>query len=244
MEKYLYEDLYNLEEKHWWHIAKRKVILNLTSSFLKTRRPKVLDIGCGTGKNVEVFGQIGTTYGIDNSPEAINFCQSRSLANIKLGTSEETGFSQNHFDLITLLDVLEHTDEDKTLAEVARILKNDGILTITVPAFSWLWSQWDVVLHHKRRYTKTTLTQALERNGFQVLKISYMYSFLVLPAVFIRFIKSIFYKKHYPSDFKISSPLINYILLFLVYLELKIMQKFSIPIGTSLVCIAQKYEED
>lgn len=243
MEKYLYQDLYNLEGGHWWHIAKRRIVFNLAKSFLKIKNPKIIDIGCGTGKNLEQLSKIGTAWGVDNSKAAINFCKRRGLKKLRIADGENTDFPTNFFDLATSLDVLEHTDDNQTLKEIHRILKKDGLVIITVPAFSWLWSKWDVVLHHQRRYTKKSLIKMLTQNKFKIVKISYMYSFLVIPALLIRPIKSLFYQDKYPSDFKLSSSPIDWLLDKIANIETFLILKTLIPIGTSLVVVAQKNEK-
>jgi hypothetical protein len=96
------------------------------------------------------------------------------------------------------------------------------------------------VLHHKRRYTKKSLEKALRKNGFKVQKISYMFSFLVLPAFLIRQIKSRLSSKEYASDFGLSSPFENKLLLGISALERKFLMKFGLPFGTSLICVAKK----
>lgn len=237
----MYEDLYKQEETHWWHIAKRELCVRLIEKFLNKKKVRILDIGCGAGKNVEIFSQFGKSFGIDSSPEAIKYCKKRGLKLVHLASSEQTNFSQNSFDLVTLLDVLEHTDERKTLTEIHRILKPRGYLLITVPAFQWLWSRWDEVLHHKRRYTSQDLKEKLENHGFKIKRISYVYSFLVIPVILIRTLKSHINKKEYSSDFEITSPLLNSWLLKLSRVERQLMFLFPIPFGTSVVCLAQKH---
>lgn len=240
MEKYLYQDLYQLEEKHWWHIAKRQAIDHLVKRYLKVTPAKILDIGCGTGQNINYLSKFGQVYGVDNSPQAIKYCKSRNLLNVRLANSDQTGYPKSTFDMITLLDVLEHLEEDQTLKEIYRILKPKGIFILTVPALTILWSQWDIVLHHRRRYTKTSLTEVLKKNNFKIKKIYYLYSFLFLPALVIRFTKSFFYKDFYPSDFRLSWPVINHLGLLLAKIEQLILKIYQPPIGTSIVCVAEK----
>lgn len=241
MNKYLYPDLYELEDKHWWHIAKRKTSLALVGKYLHVKNPKILDIGCGTGKNVEEFSKLGQTYGLDNSPEAIKFCkQKRGLSNISLGEAEKTGFDDGKFDLVSMLDVLEHTDDVKTLKEARRIIKDKGVLLITVPAYQWMWSNWDVALHHKRRYTKMQIVKLLEKNGFAVIKVSYLYSFLLLPVFIVRKIKNVIGGKAYSSDFKIGLPFVDKILGFVSDLERLIALGIGIPFGLSIIVLARK----
>lgn len=238
MEKYLYQDLYTLEDKHWWHISKRNSVKLLIKKYVKKSPSNSLDIGCGTGKNLEFLSSLGQASGIDSSEEALKFCRKRGFKNLKLGSSNKTGFSSASFDLVTLLDVLEHVEEKPTIREISRILKKNGFLIITVPAYSWLWSKWDEVLHHKRRYDKKRLQTLLEFNGFKIKKISYLYPHLILPVYLIRQIKR--KQSFYESDFKINSLIFNNLLLLISNLQNLILNFFSIPFGTSLICIAKK----
>lgn len=241
MKKYLYDDLYYLEEKHWWHVSKRRIVQSLIENYNRIKKPKILDVGCGTGKNIEGLLKYGEVWGLDNSLDAIKFCRRRGLKNLKLGHAEKTDLKSESFDIITILDVLEHTDDNKTLQEMQRILKRSGILIITVPAFTWLWSEWDKVLHHKRRYNLESLTATLNNNNFKIIKITYLYSFLVVPTLIVRRIKEkLFNEKHYPSDFLLSNPILNKILGFLANMEFKLAQKMFFPIGTTLLVICQK----
>lgn len=197
-------------------------------------------MGCGTGKNMEEQGIFGDVFGIDTSGDAIAYCKTRGLTEVKLGSTYKSGFGAKTFDLITLLDVLEHTDEHKTLAEASKILGPGGVILITVPAFGWLWSRWDEVLHHRRRYNKKMLEKVLARERFEIVKISYLYSFLILPALLIRFIKMLGTGKSYSSDFKLTLPIINKLMVLLCDFERILMMRFSIPFGTSLVVLAKK----
>lgn len=240
MEQYLYDDLYLLEETHWWHKIKRHLAIKWLKYYLEAENPKILDIGCGTGKNVEAYNSLGSAWGIDVSPYAVKYCKKRGLKNIKLGSSDKTGFNNNTFDAISMLDLLEHTDELATLQECYRILKPCGIIIINVPAFSWLWSRWDEVLFHKKRYTRHQLHTVLNRTGFRVLKSSYWFWYLVLPVYIIRKVKSILFPKFYPSDFRLSHPLINIVMYQIALIEAAVLQNFSLPVGTSLICVAQK----
>lgn len=241
MKSYLYQDLYDLEGKHWWHISKRRITQSLIRNCNKTKSPKILDVGCGTGKNAEQLQKYGQVWGLDNSLEAIKFCKKRGLKNLKLGNAEKTNFKSESFDIITLLDVLEHTDDEKTLTEMGRILKKDGIIIISVPALSWLWSEWDKILYHKRRYNLKSLAAVLGNNGFKIVKIFYLYSFLIIPVIIIRKIKEILLnKKNYSSDFLLTNLLLNKILSLISMMEFKLAQRVSIPVGTTIFAVAKK----
>lgn len=242
MEKYLYQDLYTLEESHWWHKAKRASITSIIkNNFLNTNKLQILDVGCGTGKNLEELLSFGKVYGIDSSSDAIRFCKKRILTNIYLRHSHQTKFKNNYFDIVLLLDVLEHVDENPTLKEIHRILKPNGILILTVPAYQWLWSQWDVVLHHKRRYQYHQLKHVLTRNKLNPNCIFFKYSFLVPIVLIVRIVKSRLHKTNsYTSDFQINSRFLNILLLNLAKFEAFIGQFIPIPFGTSIVAVCNK----
>ena len=81
MRKDLYIDLYEREESHWWHLSKRKLLFKLLNRYAK-KGVCILDVGCGTGKNLEELGNFGKAEGVDNSSEAINFCKKRGLRKV------------------------------------------------------------------------------------------------------------------------------------------------------------------
>lgn len=239
MQNYLYIDLYTLEENHWWHVSKRKIVRYLIEKYVQKKNPHILDVGCGTGKNIEELKRYGQVWGIDNSLDAIKFCKKRGLDNVKQGNAENIRLPANSFDIITLLDVLEHTDDNKALNEMKRVLKKGGFLIVTVPAFPWLWSKWDEILHHKKRYTAKSLKEIFKSYDFSVIYLSYCYSFLVLPALFIRIIKSFISRKNYSSDFKLSNFFFNIILGHLATSEFWLAQRLPLPIGTSIIAIVK-----
>ena len=240
MKKYLYEDLYRFEDTHWWHISKRKIVFNLIKEYRTNKDPKILDVGCGSGRNLKEFQRLGTVHGIDKSPLAINYCRKTGLNKLKVGLAEQTDFKANYFDIITLLDVLEHTDDGLVLKEMKRILKNNGLIIATVPAFKFLWSRWDEVLRHKRRYNPKSLRKLFSSNGFTIIKMTYLYSFLVIPAMIARKIKEKIYRKQYPSDFELTNTFFNAVLGNLSRIELFVSKFVPIPIGTTILIVARK----
>lgn len=247
METYLYEDLYVLEDKHWWHQAKRQLVSDAITKFTQpatTRRLKILDLGCGTGKNLEHFQQFGAVFGVDGAKEALQFCRQRGLTQVKLADLEKKlPFADNSFDVITLLDVLEHIKEPMVLQEVQRILKPNGLFIVTVPAFPWLWSAWDEVLHHKRRYTRSRLVDVISGAGFKPEYSSYVYGFLVPVALIVRWVKSRLpttNASHYSSDFKLNHPWLNAVMMFLASVDRWLLWQVPLPVGTSVFMAARK----
>lgn len=242
MRKDLYEDLYITEETHWWHKAKRRFVNQAIAIYAQKKKLTILDVGCGTGKNMEELRRFGDVWGVDVSDEAHAFCKKRGLTQVKKGEVERLPFERDIFDVVCILDVLEHVDDRATIKEIKRVLKNDGLIVITVPAFWWLWSKWDKILHHKRRYTKKQLEEILTAEGFVIKRNSYIHSFLVLPILMIRKIKQL-QKKSYSSDFQINNALINMALSFVSHLEQMWITRYDMPFGTSILCVAQNRKE-
>lgn len=240
MQQYLYQDLYQLEESHWWHKNKRELVFFFIKQNITDKKNRILDVGCGTGKNIEVFSKLGECWGIDTSPSAIAFCKKRGIKKTIKGNIEQIPFSSQSFNVITALDVLEHVDDSKSLKEIYRVLKKGGVIIATVPAFPKLWSKWDEVLHHKRRYTSKSLKRILQENKFKIIKISYFYLFLIIPIFLVRLVKNFFFKNYYPSDFKLSNNTINYLLRNISGFERFFIPFLSLPFGTSLIVVARK----
>lgn len=237
----LYKDLYTTEEGHWWHRAKRKIVFTLIKRYGFQNNQVILDVGCGAGKNIEELQPIGRVVGVDIAQEAVEFCKKRGLKHVVVGDVTRLPFTDEKIDVVTALDVVEHVDEFLALREIKRVLKPNGIVIITVPAYQWLWSQWDVVLHHRKRYTRQALEKVLHDAGFHIQKLSYMYAFLILPVYLVRLFKKLFGKKEtYESDFKLGSQLVNRILFAAALLEQRYIKRYYMPFGTSIICVAQK----
>lgn len=235
----LYQDMYETENTHWWHRAKISFVSMFISLYGKKTKQEILDVGCGTGKNMEELARFGEVSGVDISSEALLFCKKRNLQNVKKGEAEHLPYDAKSFDAVCVLDVLEHVDDVTAIKEIKRVLNDDGKIIITVPAFAWLWSKWDEALHHKRRYTKKQLSTLLANEGFVIQRNTYIHSFLVFPSLIIRKIKELS-PQPYSSDFQINNRLTNTLLLFISKLEQMWINRYDMPFGTSILCIAQK----
>lgn len=241
----LYQEMYHQEEYYWWHVGKRKLVLSLLHQYLKGKSElKLADMGCGTGKMLEELEKFGQAWGYDCSPKALSFCRQRGHKYLsKIDVSRTLPLKDNSFNAALVLDVLEHLkDDNAAVSEYYRVLTRGGILVVTVPAYQFLWSYWDKMLGHKRRYDKKNLVSKLEKKGFVVQKICYYNTFIFPMAFIFRFLKGIFQRNNQNpgSDF-ISLPFyLNNFLLFLSGIERFFIQKSSLPFGLSLICIAKK----
>ena len=190
-----FEFLFQMEQKHFWHIGRREIIFHvLTRSIPTLLESRMLEIGCGNGSVLGYLKQKGVDIeGGDIFLEALKFCQQRAgyggLYQIDILALP----FRNEFDVIGAFDILEHIDNDeKALLEINQALNPKGKLILTVPAYKFLWSYFDVQSHHERRYSKKELVTKLERNGFIIKKTSFFMFFLFPLLAAIRLIGNIF----------------------------------------------------
>lgn len=238
----LYPELYRVEDRHWWHQQKRRVIHQLIKRYCPVTG-KVLDVGCGSGKLLWELKTLGwQVEGID-APQAKIQSQRRQLkiktANLQ---TQLLPYPKNYFDLVVCLDTLEHMSDDRRLVrEMDRVAKTKGIIIISVPAYQWLFSYWDKMLGHFRRYNRKTLLRVVSKNFLRRRLISYYFSFLLLPAIFVRLVKIVTRQKQ-QSDFATDPlPVFSHSIVNLLgSLELLWLKRFIIPFGLSLVGVFQK----
>ncbi len=235
-----------LEEKHWWFIGRREIILKFTQkNFPEKKIIKILDIGCSGGPLLKLLLSKGYSqvFGIDISRRAIQLCKERGLKNVFLRDGAASKFSSEQFDLIIASDVLEHTKDDvKALTEWKRILKNGGGIICFTPALKVLWSDHDVKARHYRRYTKKSLEFVFEINNFKIIRSSYWNITLFFPIYFFRFLLKLpFLKKFSADQLKESNFVLNFLLTQLLRLENALSGiGFNYPLGVSTFVIAQK----
>lgn len=236
--------MFELEENYWWFVGKRRVVSSILKDFPTPKsRPRLLDVGCGTGANLKMLNQLGWAVGMDYIPAALQFCQSRGLRGLIQMNAESQGLKSDQLDIILALDLLEHLANDQmVLSEFHRICAPGGRVLITVPAHPSLWSEHDEALEHKRRYTKPELRKKVEKAGFRILLLSYYNAFLYLPIVLVRFLQSRFKPRQgHPETTYLEPPrLLNQTLAFIFGLEGRILKYTNLPCGLSLICVAQK----
>jgi len=228
-----FEKLKFVEETHFWFQVRRNYIFDNISKFMLPPA-KLLEVGCGTGNVSSFLSKKGyEVTGCEFYDEAIKISWP-GYAKVR-GDARNLKFENNSYDIVCLFDVIEHFDDDvQTLKEAIRVLKQGGILAITVPAREELWSDFDKQSCHRRRYTKEGLNHILMDLKATPLLIDYIFMSLYLPMKYLR------NKDATNNDpFKIN-PLLNSFLLRLLNLERIISKRISLPIGTSLIAIAQK----
>jgi SAM-dependent methyltransferase len=175
------------DERHWWYRGRRRVIHAALATCALPPGAQILDAGCGSGLMLDELARYGRTAGVDISDHAVATARSRGHANVRRGAIEQLPFPDSRFDLVTCLDVVEHTPDDRrTLGELRRVTRPGGLLLVTVPAYQALWSAHDVVNLHYRRYRAATLRHAAADAGWRLVRDTYFNSLLLPPASVVR----------------------------------------------------------
>ncbi|MGH9297027.1 MAG: class I SAM-dependent methyltransferase [Acidimicrobiales bacterium] len=183
MEKSAYEEMYEQEGIHWWFRGRRAVIWALLGRLELPAQIRLLDAGCGTGRNLVEFGKLGPAVGADPSEDAVAFCKERGLENVHCAGLEQLPFDPGEFGLVLAFDVIEHVADDVgALRELRRVAAPGAILLLTVPAYQWMWTEHDVQLHHFRRYRLSTLRDRVLEAGWSLERATYFNSIL-LPLI-------------------------------------------------------------
>jgi len=244
MEDRFYEEYARIQETHWWFSGRRRVIRNLVARGLSPGPPagrRILDIGCGTGTNLEELGRFGAVEGVESEPAAVAHCRARGW-NVTRTSGDVVPFGKASFDLVTLLDVIEHVPDDGTiLAEARRLTRPGGTLLVTVPAYTWMWGPQDEISHHYRRYDAGRLRASLERAGLKPLRVTYFNTVLFPPIAAVRLLRRL---RPAPgevrSDFELNRPgPLNSLLAAAFGLEAGMLKRFDLPFGVSLAALAR-----
>jgi SAM-dependent methyltransferase len=148
---------------------------------------RILDAGCGSGRTLDELVGYGEVSGIDVSEVAADAARARGHHDVRVGRLEALPWPDHAFDLVTALDVIEHTPDDRiTLRELRRVTRPGGFAVVTVPAYQWLFSAHDVVNQHFRRYARPSLVAAALEAEWSVERTSYFNFGLLPPAVAVR----------------------------------------------------------
>jgi SAM-dependent methyltransferase len=235
LEDWRYREQFELEDRHWWFRARRRVISSLLARAGLPPAPRLLDAGCGTGRNLLEFGRPGQATGVDVSPQAVDFCRGRGVHDVRQAAVEDLPFEASSFDVVLATDVIEHVDDDiAALRELRRVAAPEGRLILTVPAYQWLWSSHDESVHHRRRYTAPRLRERVLAAGWAPTVETYFFSTELPPVALVRTVRK---RTGWTgkSDLALPPPALNRLLELTVQGEARLIERgLRLPAGVSV----------
>lgn len=238
MDQSAYASMSAQEGEHWWFVARRAILETLIrSSIAPPQGARILEAGCGTGGNLAMLAAHGTVDALEYDAGARALARARGIGRVEPGMlPHKIGFDEDSYDLIAVLDVLEHVEQDRaSLAALRARLASGGRILLTVPAVPWLWSDHDVLHHHKRRYTRASLVRVAREAGLTVEAVGYFNSLLFPLAMTTRMAQRLLKRKS-ESDVQPSPP-VNGLLRRIFAWERHLLGRIRFPIGLSLYAI-------
>jgi SAM-dependent methyltransferase len=235
--------LNSCEENSFWFRHRLDCISLLIRDYNIT---SLLDVGGGNGRLTALLQDRGVTCALlEPGPHAIRNAQAGGVRILINSALTEAKFKDGSFPAVGMFDVLEHIEDDGAcLKEVNRILKPGGRLILTVPAFMFLFSDFDREAGHFRRYTLSTLTARLRENGFAIDYKTYLFMMLTVPMFLLRRFRTIPKGEAMPTwknDHVKESKFWKWILGLVLGPEKKFLRwKWIIPFGSSCLVVARK----
>lgn len=241
-----YKKLHDAESTYWWHVGRLKIIhgqiKKLQEKGLLKFDAAILNVGAGTGGTIPTLEKFGTVMNVDTSDQAIRFIESGGH-HAKLIDGSTLPFKDSTFDMVVALDVMEHIEDDAAaLKEWLRVIKPGGMIFITVPAYQWLWSDHDVVMHHYRRYSTGQIRSLTKAYPVKIIKLSYMIVFslpLIIAYRLARNLTNPRASRQKSSIIKVPA-LVNSFFIMMLSIEARALRLVDALFGTSILLVARK----
>lgn len=178
------------EDRHWWYRGRRTVLERVIAGLALPAGARILDAGCGSGRNMVELARHGSVTGVELSRPSVELARARESGEVIEGSVLELPFESDSFELVVSLDVIEHLEDDLgALRELHRVVAPGGALLVTVPAYPWLWSGHDEINHHYRRYTRRSLQSVARAAGWEQARTTYFNSLLLPVAIVLRLLE-------------------------------------------------------
>ncbi len=249
MDAALYATYARAEDAHWWFRARRRIVARVIDQLDLPAGARLLEMGCATGGNLELLSRYGALDAVEMDQGAVAYAKSRGTgASVYQGhlpdaLSRDIGGS---YDLVTLLDVLEHIPDDRaSLGVLYDLMAPGGTLLVTVPAYQWLWSAHDIVNHHQRRYRRSELVRRIRAAGFAIEQATYFNTLLFPLVAGARAVGNVAERVR-PSDRAVSdidaipSAPVNRMLEAVFAFERRVVSRLRLPFGVSILVVARR----
>jgi SAM-dependent methyltransferase len=181
------------EETHWWFVGRRRMITSLLEELNLPSRARLIELGAGTGGNLEMLKAFGSVSAMEYDAHAREIAAAKGGIAVAAGRlPDDIPFDDGSAEVVGLFDVLEHVEDDiGSLRAIRKLLAPGGALVLSVPAHQWLWSGHDEVLHHFRRYSKDQISRLAMECGYSVRRLTYFNSTLFPAAALVRLLNRI-----------------------------------------------------
>ncbi len=236
-----FEAMLEMDERHWWYRGRRRVLSAVLDGLELPPGAKVLDAGLRIGPDAGDAEPVRHSARAPSSTRSASKPLGAAAYEVEEAVVEALPYEDGSFDLVTCLDVIEHTDDDvKSLQELRRVTKPDGHLIVTVPAHPRLWSNHDVVNLHRRRYTRRSLRasgrgqpagRSIGMTGFNLVYLA--------PAALVRLARAAPPGRR-SSELTLTPPSLNQLLEMPLRLEATIVRRgLNLPTGLSLLALVR-----
>ena len=241
MERKIYEQMAQLDSRHWWFTARRRILDGVIERIVRPPdNARILELGAGTGHNLAMLSRFGEVEASELDPVARDIASDRLGRPVVEAALPDLGmFPSEAYDMVALLDVLEHVPDDKgSLKAIYGLLKPGGALLLTVPINPWMWSAHDVAHHHHRRYRKQEIRKLAENAGYEIELLSPFNSLLFPPIAAVRLAGKVTGRDD--SDDAMPSEPVNKILDTVFGFERSLIGRVPMPFGVSLVAVPRR----
>lgn len=235
-----YLEMAETETEHWWFRGRRDVLRTMLHRLALPSGARVLEVGSGTGGNLEMLAEFGSVSGLEMDETALALTARRTGGRFDIRAGhcpDDMPFDGEQFDLICFFDCLEHISDDAgSLARMRALLAPGGAIIVTVPAYEWLWSAHDEFLHHCRRYNRASLVACAQAAGYRVDSVTYFNTLLFPLAVAARLSDRMLRRDRSSGDAVPAAPL-NAALYRIFKAESRWLAHGALPFGMSLLAV-------